>query len=189
MKFKQHNCFTWCTPVLGLVLLAVTVLLYFSTPAHSFQFEYGDLQGNLDTTLSYGLSWRVEKRDSDLVGIASGGNAYSVNGDDGNLNYDRGLVSNVSKITSELELNYQNFSAFIRGTAFYDFENERSSRDRISLTGEALNLVGSDIDLLDAYIQVISPFSTAPFRSGLGNRFSAGVKAPSSKTALIQSIQ
>jgi len=153
MKLKQHNCFTWCTPALGLVLLAVTVLLYFSTPAHSFQFEYGDLQGSLDTTLSYGLSWRVEKRDSDLIGIANGGKAFSVNGDDGNLNYDRGLVSNVSKITSELELNYQNFSAFIRGTAFYDFENERSSRDRTSLTGEALNLVGSDIDLLDAYIQ------------------------------------
>lgn len=170
MKRKQHDCLTWFNPTLGLTLLAATFLLIFSTPAQAFQFEYGDLEGSLDTTLSYGLSWRVEKRDSDIVGIANGGNAFSVNGDDGNLNYDRGLISNVAKITSEMQLDYQNFSAFIRGTAFYDFENERSSRKRTPLTGEALNLVGSDIDLLDAYIQGKFTLLNCPLQLRVGEQ-------------------
>ena len=45
---------------------------------------------NLDNTLSYGLQWRVQERDPGIVGIANGGEAYSVNYDDGNLNYESG---------------------------------------------------------------------------------------------------
>lgn len=122
-------------------------------PSQAIQFTKGELEGSLDTTISYGASWRVEKQDSKLIGIANGGSAYSVNGDDGNLNYDRGLVSNVFRLTSELELTYRNFSTFIRGTAFYDIENERSSRERTKLSDSALRQVGKDVDLLDAYVQ------------------------------------
>lgn len=131
-------------------LAAISVL--FSTPAQSFVFSKGDLKGSLDTTLSYGAAWRVQDRDSSLIGLASGGTAFSVNVDDGNLNYDKGLVSHVVQVTSELDLNYRNAGAFIRGSAFYDFENENSSRERTPLSEEALELVGSDIDLLDAYV-------------------------------------
>ncbi len=137
--------------VFGLLLVLPTFLV-FAFSVHAFQFGQDDFQGSLDTTVSYGASWRVQDQDKELIGTSNGGKAYSVNGDDGNLNYDTGLISNVFKMTSELEFSYQNFGGFFRGTAFYDFENERSSRDRTKLTSEAMDLVGSDVDLLDAYL-------------------------------------
>lgn len=122
-------------------------------PGAAFQFTLGDVRGNLDTTLSYGLSWRMEGRDKDLIGLQEGGRAYSHNFDDGNLNYDKGdLISNLAKVTSELALDYKNFGLFVRGSAFYDFENYDGERERTELKDEALDLVGRDAELLDAYV-------------------------------------
>jgi hypothetical protein len=132
--------------------LAAAVISW-AVPGAAFQFSLGDVQGSLDTTLSYGLSWRMEDADKDIIGIANGGTGYSVNGDDGNLNYDKGeLISNAVKITSELALDYNNFGLFLRGSAFYDFENYDGERERTQLSDEALDLVGRDADLLDAYV-------------------------------------
>ena len=76
-------------------------------PAAAFQFGSETLSGSWDNTLSYGIASRVQGRDKDILGLASttlpngdqppgslGGRAFSVNGDDGNLNYDKGIVSN-----------------------------------------------------------------------------------------------
>src|SRR5690606_26532766 len=122
------------------------------------------LTGSLDTTVSYGAAWRVEDRDEDLIGKANvnqlvalmtpdqqlaAPGRFSVNSDDGNLNYDKGdLISNAFKITSELSLRWNDWGAFARGTYFYDFEN--SGRD--DLTEAALEKVGSNGKLLDAFI-------------------------------------
>jgi hypothetical protein len=65
------------------------------------------------------MKWRTEKRDPGIVGIANGGEAHSVNYDDGNLNYDNGqVVSNAVKLTSELDVKWRQFGAFVRGSAF-----------------------------------------------------------------------
>src|SRR5262245_12709785 len=72
--------------------------------AVGFSSESGAFTGSWDTTVSYGLAWRTEGRDLSIVGTANGGTAFSVNGDDGNLNFDSGLFSNALKLTSELEL-------------------------------------------------------------------------------------
>jgi hypothetical protein len=134
------------------VVLPVLLAMLCGTPAMAFQFNLGEVDGSLDSTLSYGLSWRVSDRDPDIIGLQEGGNAYSHNFDDGNLNYDKGdLISNTTKITSELALDYNNFGLFVRGTAFYDFENEKGDRARTPLRSQALDLVGSDVALLDAY--------------------------------------
>ncbi len=125
-----------------------------ATPADAIQFEFkdGTITGSWDTTLSWGNAWRVEDRDPALIGIANGGTAFGVNGDDGNLNYDKGTISNVFKVVSEIDLTYENIGAFVRGTYFYDTENENGGpRDRTPLSREALELVGSDLKLLDAY--------------------------------------
>ena len=135
------------------VVLPVMLAMLWGTPAAAFQFDFGEVEGSLDSTISYGMSWRVEDRDKDIIGLANGGNAYSVNGDDGNLNYDDGEVfSSLAKITSDLELTYANFGLFVRGSAFYDFENEDSDRERTDLSSDAKDLVGSDAELLDAYV-------------------------------------
>ena len=112
------------------VVLPVLLAMLWGTPATAFQFNFGDVDGSLDSTISYGMSWRVEDRDKDIIGRANGGNAYSVNGDDGNLNYDDDkLISQTAKITSDLELRYKNFGLFVRGSAFYDYENEDRDRE------------------------------------------------------------
>ena len=140
--------------------LTLAMLLFAALPAAAFQFTLGEVQASLDTTVSYGLNWRTSEQDQEIVGIANrtflpGARAYSVNGDDGNLNYDdEEYFSKVFKITSDLEMKYQNYGLFLRGTAFYDFVNANGTGgERTDITdSEALDMVGQDADLLDAYL-------------------------------------
>ena len=113
-------------------------------PAQAADFSDGDLQLSLDTTLSHGLTFRIQDQDDLLIG--------DVNGNDGDLNYKPGLVSNTSKFTTDLDLGYGNFGAFLRLNGFLDFENEHGERERAPLSDEAKELVGQDIILLDAYL-------------------------------------
>jgi hypothetical protein len=155
----------------GLAALAASTCLLLPAAAGAFQLYDGDyFQVRLDTTLSYGIMWRVEKRDPDLIGVANGGKAYSLNGDDGNLNYGRGIVSNLGRITSELEVRGRDVGAFVRGTAFYDYENMKRDRDRTSLSDDAKELVGKDIDLLDAYVWGKVNLGTRPFQLRVGEQ-------------------
>ena len=135
-----------------LVLPAVVLSLLVASPALALDFTKGDLTGTWDTTISWGAQYRLEDPDLRIIGLPSGGSAFSVNGDDGNLNYDKGIVSNVFKLTTELELNYKNVGAFVRGRGFYDYENEDGDRLRTPLSNDALKRVGSRADLLDAFV-------------------------------------
>ena len=117
--------------------------LFHSLPAQAVEFASGELQGSFDTTLSHGVTFRTGKRDDNLTGL---------NSDDGGRNYDRGLVSNTSKITGELELDYRNFGAFARFNGFIDFENENGEREHRPLTEEAKDLAGRDFEVLDLYV-------------------------------------
>ena len=132
----------------GTVRLSASALalggLLHALPAQAIEISQGELQGSIDTTLSHGLTFRVGERDSDLVA--------DVNGNDGDLNYDRGLVSNTTKFTTDLDLGYRNFGAFVRATGFIDFENENGMRARTPLSDEAKDRVGKDLEVLDAYV-------------------------------------
>ncbi|MDH3997756.1 MAG: DUF1302 domain-containing protein [Desulfuromonadales bacterium] len=138
-------------PLLRAMFVALLVV-FGATSANAFQFSLGELEGSLDSTASFGMSWRMDDRDKAIIGTSNGGTAYSVNGDDGNLNYDRNdPISQTYKITSDLDLRYETFGVFLRGSAFYDHENYKNSRARTPLTDEAMDLVGKDAELLDAY--------------------------------------
>ncbi len=152
MKRTPMHQFFRCKKGSCLLALGAAVAVLFFTPAQPVELERGDFSLALDTTVSYGLTWRLDDRDSRLIGLANGGSAFSVNADDGNLNYDTSVVSNVFRVTSDLELGYRNYGAFVRGSAFYDFENEDSQRARTPLSPDALDLVGSRIFFLDAYV-------------------------------------
>ncbi|MEA3363424.1 MAG: DUF1302 domain-containing protein, partial [Thermodesulfobacteriota bacterium] len=158
-----------------LTLLALVLAATFTVPAFAFQFGSGDLTGSLDTTLSYGLAWRMEDPDNAIFGnddTSNGeGTAYSQNFDDGNLNYDKGdLINNTAKVTSELALQYKRFGLFVRGTAFYDFENHDGDRARTELRDEAIDLVGKDAELLDAYITMDFDLGTMPGQIRVGSQ-------------------
>jgi len=134
---------------IALVGLLVAGLL--AAPAVA-QGSSGKLSWSWDNTVSYGLLYRLDDPDPAIVGLAAGGRAYSVNGDDGNQNYSTGIASNAAKWTSELEFSYGNFGGFVRGFAFYDTENEDGDRERTPLSDRALNRVGSRAEIRDAFL-------------------------------------
>ena len=115
-----------------------------ASPTRAIELDHGPLVGSFDTTISHGVTFRVGKRDAEL--------AAGANDNDGNLNYDRGLVSNVSRFTSDLDLDWGDFGAFARFTGFFDFENENGSRERTPLSSAAKDRVGKNIEVLDLYL-------------------------------------
>ncbi len=154
-------------PVVG--RLALSAIAAATITTHAVEFENDVIEGNLDTTLSYGGSFRTSAADPGNIGIANGGTRYSVNGDDANLNYGTGLFSHVAKGTHDLELDFkklQDVSLFLRGTYFVDFENIRSDSP---LSDAAKREVGRDMELLDAYISYDLPTSI-PVNIRLGNQ-------------------
>ena len=136
----------------ALAILAAALLVPLAGTAPAIEGKDGELSWSWDTTLSYGLFSRLEKRDPAIVGLAAGGKAFSVNGDDGNLNYNTGIASNAIKATTELEVSYKGIGAFVRAYGFYDFENEDGSRARTPLSDEALERVGSRAEFRDAFV-------------------------------------
>ncbi len=153
---------------LAVCALALVFVLS-AAPAGAGDFTHGELEGSLDITLSHGVTLRVGERDESLIGTTNGGAATSVNSDDGNLNFDRGVVSNASKFIGELDLNYRNFGAFARVHGFFDFENENGDRARDELSPEAKDLVGKDLEVLDLYLTGSFDLGGAPIDLRLGN--------------------
>ena len=140
------------TPVMkqGGLFIGLALLLT-ASPASAIDLSQGDLEARLDMTVSIGASYRLNDQSADLVGLANGGTQYSVNSDDGNLNYDKGFVSAPVLVSADLEFRYKNSGAFFRANAFYDYVNEEEERDRTPLTEEAMDRVGSRFDVYDAY--------------------------------------
>ena len=149
--------------------LALSAIAAATITTHAVEFENDVIEGNLDTTLSYGASFRTSAAEPGNIGIANGGTRYSVNGDDANLNYGTGLFSSVAKGTHDLEMDFkklQDVSLFLRGTYFVDFENIRGDSP---LSDAAKREVGRDMELLDAYISYDLPTSI-PVNIRLGNQ-------------------
>lgn len=108
--------------------------------------------------MSYGQLWRVQGQDK---------NNNDINTNDGNRNFGTGLVSEVYKATSDLAT-YQNYGAFVRGTAFYDTQIMDKRNDYLdsslayqpsqnvpkdtSFTYETRHSAGRNAEILDAYV-------------------------------------
>jgi len=173
MTSTQTNSRAARTP---LALAIAGAIALAAGPATAFDFSRGELSGSIDTTVSYGASWRAQDQsegllaksyldptivaqisaltaagrymDAQALQVGAAGR-FSANRDDGNLKYDKGdVISNALKLTSELSLNWRNSGAFARATYFYDFENA----DRSDLTQEAKDLIGERFRLLDAFV-------------------------------------
>jgi hypothetical protein len=110
----------------GAALALLPLLVANSVQAVEFSFADNRVTGSLDTTVSYGSMWRVQGRGKDNIG--------DINADDGNRNFDTGLVSEVYKATSDLSAKYENYGLFVRGTAFYDTQIMDKRNDYYSTT-------------------------------------------------------
>ncbi len=147
-------------PIALATIIALGSGLLQAVPATAVEFSENGYRGSLDTILSHGLTIRVEDRDPEL--------ARDINGNDGNLNYDRGVVSNASKFTSDLDIRTGDFGAFVRATGFLDFENQNGDRERTPLSDAAKERVGSDVEILDAYVTTAFEAGDMPIDVRLG---------------------
>jgi len=184
----------------GVFLLTIFCILVTSSSVFAIGFSYGDIEGNLDSTFSIGASWRVEDRDFNLIGKANQPEFYndptkytakdiaykaqygtgkvpsglwSNNGDDGDLNFDTGLISEVVKMTTDFSIKYQDFGFFARALFFYDYYVMSESEDmRVDIikNEDAEDQVGTNLDLLDAFFYYNSWIGDVPFSLRAGRQ-------------------
>jgi hypothetical protein len=157
--------------------VAVAAFLFLSgaVSMYGFVFALGDVNGSFDTTFSVGMLYRLQNPDPALYGLTNtfngrSGQAYSVNGDDGDLNYHRGIESFVYKGEHELELKGQNWSAFVRGYYFFDPLNQNKVRPHTPLSNSAKQKVGADAVLLDNYVTGKFDLNSMPVTMRLGRQ-------------------
>lgn len=127
--------------------------------AVEFSFADNEISGSIDSTVSYGQLWRVQGQDK---------TNNDINTNDGNRNFNTGLVSEVFKITTDMEVTYQNYGAFVRGTAFYDtqimdkrnnyydtslaYQPSQNVPKDDSFTRGTRHSAGRNAEILDAYV-------------------------------------
>jgi hypothetical protein len=165
---KRNRSSSW--HVAGTAML-MGILTYGVVPGQACVFyEKDDVLAQLDSTVTYGIMTRVADRDPDQIGIGNGGQGMTTNFDDGDLNYDKGIVSNQIRITSDLDVSTKNYGLFTRATAFYDFETMLGDRERTELGDGAEKQQGQDIELLDAYIWGSTELGSTPIQIRLGDQ-------------------
>ncbi|MEO0393868.1 MAG: DUF1302 domain-containing protein [Pseudomonadota bacterium] len=153
LKSRNLLSSTALKPVVGLLGVAAIATGLNAAPASAAEFEFFGIEAQFDTTLTAGATFRTQDQDSSNVGIANGGSARSINGDDGNLNYDPGIVSLAVSANHELDLQYENYGAFVRFGYLYDFFNaNRDSTEFRDLPDNSVQRVGRRFDLFDAYV-------------------------------------
>ncbi len=136
-----------------------------------YRSEDGEFAGHLDTTITLGASLRVQNRDPGLVGVVNGGSADSINGDNGNLNFDKGdFTSLSSQVTHELDLRWRNLGFFGRLFYFYDAAIMDIDPERTDFSSDAKDNAGRDIEVLDAYATGDFNLGSLPLTVRAGNQ-------------------
>ena len=153
---------------LGLAWALGLLLVPRGAPAETFRI--GELTGLFDLSAGYGLTVRVAEPNPRFIGFANGGDAPTVNLDDGTLNYSRGIAANQIRGTGELTLRWRDFGLFVRGYGFYDFENSLDDRDHRPLTGNAKSLVAAGGGLQDAFVTGRFKLAGVPLLLRVGNQ-------------------
>ncbi|MFC5695475.1 DUF1302 domain-containing protein [Pseudomonas sp. GCM10022186] len=153
--------------------------------AQAAEFEVGEVTGNARGSIAVGATWSAENADRNFInqgnatsiGLGGGFNPNnSTTSDDNRLNFRKKnkLVSSPVTLLGEMDLHYQNYGAFVRGKAWYDYtlENEdvdfghlpngyrKNSKLDDSHFDELAKFQG--VALLDAYIYGDFELASAP---------------------------
>ena len=142
-------------------VLAGGAVSLISMSASAFQIDTGDsdLRVRWDNTLKYSSAWRLKDRNSKLSR-----SQVSLNQDDGDRAFDKGLISNRFDLLSEMDIAYRNFGGRVSGAAWFDTEyqkdndnNNPARANQVSVaydefTDDTRHLQGGDGELLDAFV-------------------------------------
>lgn len=135
--------------------LAVSLASAIAAPAYAVNFNIGEIEGQVDSSLSVGASWSMRGADPDLIGKNNGGKGLSQTSDDGHLNFKKGeTFSKIFKGIHDLELKYGDTGVFVRGKYWYDFELKDESRlfKDIDDHGRKEGAQSSGAQILDAFV-------------------------------------
>ena len=102
-------------------LLAVAAALALPS-AHAIDIATPDpdLKVRLDLTPKYSVGYRLKNPSSALVGFDPATDPGTINEDDGDNNFRRGLISNRVDLLAELDVTGRNFGGRISATSWYD---------------------------------------------------------------------
>lgn len=141
------------------------VALCVSANAVAFSFDTGvpELKTRWDTTVKYSSAFRVDDIDPS-VRVGPDTDNPNANVDDGDRNFDKGLISNRVDLLTEFDIRYRDFGARISGAAWYDDvynqsndNDSPSTANQISVphdefTSDTEELHGRKAELLDAFV-------------------------------------
>jgi Protein of unknown function (DUF1302) len=130
--------------------------------AHGFEFntDNPDVKVRWDNTLKYSAAFRLRDRSDTLTTTATPPGA---NVDDGDRNFDSGVISNRLDLLSELDASYRNFGVRFSGAGWYDTvynsTNDNNSPNSANAASVPYNhfsnatrdVMGRYIELLDAF--------------------------------------
>lgn len=117
-----------------------------AAPALAMQIDTGnpDLRMSWDNTIKYSAAWRVRGADSSVADNSVG---VQANTNDGDLNFDKGLISNRLDLLSELDLRYKGkYGMRVSGAAWYDDVYNKSNDNPGELGGALVNSRSVDYD-------------------------------------------
>ncbi|WP_342130916.1 DUF1302 domain-containing protein [Hydrogenophaga sp. OTU3427] len=159
---------TWqSTAAAGLRLSAVAVASLLASGAQALEFDTGnpDLNIRWDNTVKYSAARRLSDRSPGLSRTAFGPTgvvgANNINQDDGNNNFDKGLVSSRVDVLSELDVKYNSVGARVSAAAWYDQVYNRATDNRTATANQAhasqfatetRDVMGRQAELLDAFV-------------------------------------
>ena len=159
---SRHACSTPGKASHAVLLLALAFgALLTLQDAGAAEIDTGnpDLKLRWDNTIKYSAAFRLKDKSPELV---SGPNA--ANGDDGDRNFGKGLISNRFDLLSEIDLTYKNVGARVSGAAWYDSVYNRDTDNDSPFTYNALSvphtkfteatrkLHGRKAELLEAFV-------------------------------------
>jgi len=143
-------------------------------PAEAFQFKTGnpDLRIAWDNTIKYSMAFRVEGRSDTLVDVEE--NPSNLNQDDGDRNFNRGLISQRIDLYSEFDLIYKKFGFRVSGAAWYDFVYNTKNDNDSKLTANAYSVPHDEFtddtrDLHGRYAELLDAFVFGSFTLGPTN--------------------
>ncbi|WP_096704702.1 DUF1302 domain-containing protein [Magnetospirillum sp. 15-1] len=174
---------------LGLAAVAAMVSASLGGAARAEQFEYEGWQGNWNTTVSLGSTWRAQDPNPKLFKAADGASIGLAGGTGGSssdantLNSKAGdRVSTILKMVSDLEIKKDDMGGLVRFKAWYD---EALSAERVRYgnmadnyaKGTSLSDSGLEtsqqfkgVQLLDAYVYNTFDVANRPLQVRLGRQ-------------------
>jgi hypothetical protein len=146
--------------------------------AWAMEFDAGnpDVKVRWDNTVKYSTAWRLKEPSDTLVNSPPA----SINLDDGDRNFGKGLISNRFDLLSEFDASYKSFGVRVSGAAWYDDVYNKSTDNNSPFTSNSFsvandrfteatrNLHGRKAELLDAFVYGRAKLgeTTASFRVG-----------------------